>query len=201
LSDNYLILIDNREKQPLTFPSHLVLLDPAHPPWSNKTRTVRIHTHPARLSTADYFATPHPSPDSALPDLNEEGWSRYILGEAPRSCIIERKGSASELMGNLFKKDRYESLCGHLERMSKFDRSYLVLEGDPQSLLKPSQYCPNPHLAIDALQRVLARYNTSFILFPTYTLSRRLAFGEWVARTLINAAPSSYSQLPLPAAH
>jgi hypothetical protein len=74
----YTILVDEREKRPLPFPSHLVLWDPSSLPTSPRAVSVRLLTRSARLLSAD-----------------------YCLDEPSPLLLVERKGSYRELAGNL----------------------------------------------------------------------------------------------------
>ena len=49
------ILVDDREKKPLAFPSTLVMLNPNQVPERKAQVTIKIATEKARLDTADYL--------------------------------------------------------------------------------------------------------------------------------------------------
>ena len=86
------VLIDNREKKPLSFPTHLVVLDRKALPTSGKSRTVVVRTQPQTLKTGDY---------------------RLVGG----TSAIERKGSFAEIANNCLTTDgrrRFLECCRRL---------------------------------------------------------------------------------------
>lgn len=162
---SYTIECDNREKVPLLFPDHISLLDDATPPTMRVSRTARIFTVKRRLPTAD-----------------------YILQDAPHAAIVERKKNLVEIATNVLDRKRRPLFVEQLLRMQEWPRRLLFIEGDPVSLFKPHHHLPDPHCAMDALQRLLMEHRVELLLFPANTVPRRRQLGEYIARWLINAS-------------
>lgn len=156
----YLILVDEREKKPLSFPEHIVCLDDVKDPTSQRGITVRIRTQKRTIKTGDYCIDGHAS-------------------------VVERKGSIDEIAQNLLTTDgrrRFTDCCKRLR--DETANPLLMLEGlvgMPQ--VKPGK--PHPGLAIDALMRILNEHRIHLIVLPTGTSGQRRAAAEWVARWLI----------------
>jgi ERCC4-type nuclease len=87
-----MILVDEREKKPFTFPEHIVCLDPTKEPWAQRGVTIRLRTQKRTLKTGDY----------AIDGSN---------------CVVERKGSINEITQNLLTQDgrrRFSDCCKRL---------------------------------------------------------------------------------------
>lgn len=155
-----LILVDEREKKPFTFPEHVVCLDPTRDPCAQRGVTVRLRTQKRTLKTGDYA----------------------IDGG---TAVVERKGSLDEIAQNLLTQDgrrRFTDCCKRLRDTT--DRPLLLLEG-LVGMPEPRPGKPHPGLAIDALMRILQEYAIGLMVLPTGTAGQRRAAGEWTARWLI----------------
>ena len=166
----YTILVDEREKRPLVFHSHLPVWDPSSLPCSPSMRTLALTTASKTLDTGDYVLQGH-----------EAG------------TVIERKNSLSELANNLTRPEPRRRFIAELVRLQPFRRRILLLEGTPLSLIedaaiatrsgRPSQPAP---IVRDLLLTVLRDYHVELMVLPASTVSHRRAMGEWVAATLIH---------------
>ena len=162
----FVILRDTREKKPLIFPETMTFLSDEKPPWHRREKTVRIRVHEHPLKTGDYCLLEHES-----------------------NVLIERKGSIRELMGYCLTKDGLRRFTNQVDRLrSECQRPFLLLEGTPMDLQRPTLHVDKPGLALDSFQRILFERQIPLILLPAGTTSARKAVGEWVARLLINGA-------------
>jgi hypothetical protein len=164
------IVVDDREKKPLAFPSTIVFLDPSKMPTHKKQTTIRIHTEKARLNTAD-----------------------YLLKGDPTVGGIERKGSISEIAQNCLTNDGRRKFVDCLKRLrDEFSKPYLLFEGDIHKIQSAKIHIPgppfNPGIAVDSLMRLTLEYDVPIYLMPCSTIAQRRATGEWAARLLINTA-------------
>lgn len=164
---SYTILIDKRERKPLVFPRHIVMLDPSKPPGHQKPVTVALTAEPARLTTGDYQL---------------KGFEHKV--------IVERKGSLDEIAMNTVTGDRARFIAELDRLVAECERPVLMLEGTPLSLQTSTKQTIQPGLGVDGLQRLLYQYGIPLLMLPTTTSSMRLKAGEWVARLLINGAIS-----------
>ena len=113
----------------------------------------------------------------------------YCLLGYEKTTLIERKGSLREVAGNCLTKDgirRFTSQVDRLKEAAKYP--YLLLEGTPVELQRPTIHVEKPGLALDSFQRILLERNVPFLLLPALTTTSRRALGEWAARLLINGA-------------
>jgi hypothetical protein len=156
----YTILVDEREKKPLTFPEYIVCLNPGKDPCHQTGTTVRLITQKRTMKTGDYKIDGHPA-------------------------LLERKGSISEISQNLLTHEgrrRFTECCRRLRDESPCPA--VMLEG---LVIMPEVIAGKPHpgLAIDALLRILNEYRIQLLVLPTSTAGQRRAAGEWTARWLI----------------
>lgn len=162
---DWVILVDEREKRPLTIPSHLVVWDRSSPPLSPRTCTLRLTVRKTRLPTGDYLLESHPN-----------------------KVICERKGSLAELGGNLLTPEGRRKFVAEMERLkSQCSHPLLLLEGAPHTLSKNTRG-HDPALVRDTLMGLLHEYNVEMLLLPTDSSSARTACGEWLAAKLITGA-------------
>ena len=166
LKREWVILQDTREKKPLLFPETLVMLNDAKPAWHRRSCTVRLRVEKHPLKTGDYC----------------------LLGHE-KTALIERKGSLREVAGYCLSKDGCRRFTSQVDRLkAEAALPYLLLEGTPMDLLRPTLHVEKPGLAMDSFQRILYEKSVPLILLPAATTSARKAVGEWVARLLINGA-------------
>ena len=162
------LVIDTREKVPLHFPAHLVVLDDKTPPLQKKAVTVKLSTVKERLKTGDYLLQGHRD-----------------------QVLVERKGSLREVAQNCLSGDR-DRFLKSLERMRDECRvPILFLEGSITKFLgMPSKELGDiqPELCLDALIRLTLRFGIHLFIQPTATLSQRRRAGEMVARFLLAGA-------------
>ena len=152
----------------MVFPETMACLDDSVSVTRRKDVTVRIHSVDHKMDTGDY----------AL-----QGYEDVVL--------IERKGSLREIAGYCLTKDGRRRFINQVDRLKEqAKKPYLLLEGTPQDLKKPTVYVPKPHLALDAFQRILLERDVPLLLLPSTTQAARRGMGEWVARLLINGALS-----------
>lgn len=160
MKKEYTILVDEREKKPLTFPEYIVCLNPGKDPCHQTGTTVRLITQKRTMKTGDYKIDGHPA-------------------------LLERKGSISEISQNLLTSEgrrRFTECCRRLRDESPCPA--VMLEG---LVIMPEVIAGKPHpgLAIDALLRILNEYRIQLLVLPTSTAGQRRAAGEWTARWLI----------------
>lgn len=162
------IIIDSREQVPLLFPKSILLHRPSLPPL-----TVLLHTLVSTLTTGDY----------AL--LSHEG-----------VCLVERKASIAEVSGNCLSKDR-ERFERTLARLADVAHPYLLLEGSPADLLRPSERAPSPEEALSCLLSRLTHHRiTPIFAGRCSTPDSRRAAGSLVAHLLLSHLPPSTGQKP-----
>jgi hypothetical protein len=155
------VLIDSREKKPLTFPAHLVVLDRSKPPTAGRSRTLTVRTQSQTIKTGDY---------------------RLVGG----SSAIERKGSFEEIAGNCMTMDgrrRFLDCCKRL--VGECRTACLLFEGaiggfDVRAGL------PHPGVATDALLDIIGEHGLPLMLLPLSTTGQRRAAGEWALRWLLS---------------
>ena len=164
------ILVDDREKKPLPFPSTIVMLNPHHQPHLKKQVTVQITTQKARLKTAD-----------------------YLVQGADTVGGIERKGAISEVAQNCLVQAGRKKFIDCLQRLQDtFKYPLLLFEGDIHKIQTAKMHGPgppfNPGIAVDALIRLTVEYKVPIFMMACTTIAQRRATGEWAARLLINTA-------------
>ena len=160
----WILISDTREQVPLTFPQHLVMLDPRRPPTLKKRMTVRVHVIEKALDAGDYALEGHK-------DL----------------VVVERKGSLREVAFNCLNpadRSRFLAALGRLSESCRYP--VLFLEGNPAVIQRQIDTDLDMACAVDALQRVLRGYGVEFLLYSTTTDAARKAAGQWIARLLIN---------------
>ena len=162
------IVVDDREKKPLAFPSTLIFLDPSKLPTHKKQTTLKINVEKARIKTAD-----------------------YLLKGDPTVGGIERKGSISEIAQNCLTTDGRRKFVDCLKRLKdNFKYPILLFEGEIHKVQSARIHIPgpkfNPGIAVDALMRLTLEYEVPIYLMPCTTIAQRRATGEWAARLLIN---------------
>tara|TARA_B100001093_G_scaffold518394_1_gene603034 strand:- start:2416 stop:2958 length:543 start_codon:yes stop_codon:yes gene_type:complete len=168
LKREFVILQDTREKKPLLFPETISMLDDTKPPWFRRSARIRLRVEKYPLKTGDYC----------------------LLGHE-KTALIERKGSLREVAGYCLTKDGCRRFISQVDRLKdEAALPYLLLEGTPMDLLRPTTHVEKPGLAMDSFQRILYEKNVPLILLPAATTTARKAVGEWVARLLINGVIS-----------
>jgi len=164
------VLIDSREKKPLTFPAHLVVLDRARLPTAGRSRTVTVRTQSETMKTGDY---------------------RLVGGKA----AIERKGSFEEIASNCLTADgrrRFIECCKRLR--SEVQSACLLFEGAIGGF-EVRAGLPHPGVATDALLDIIGEHGLPLMLLPLSTTGQRRAAGEWALRWLLSQ-DSSRKQEP-----
>jgi len=162
------IIQDDREKTPLLFPSHLVMLDAAHPPCDRRSCTVALTVTKKRLVTGDYALAGHES-----------------------KVLIERKKHLPELFKNLLTpsgRERFVAACDRLR--SECEHPILLLEGNIEHLVRTARPTldVDPWLVVDALHRICLERRIQVLYLSASTPNHRRSVGEEVARLLINGA-------------
>ena len=170
----YTVVQDSREKIPLLFPKHLVMLDPAKRPSPTAVKSVRLNLSVERLGDG------HPE--------MERG--DYYLRGYPDRVVVERKGSIAELAMNCFRPRRRARIRDEAAYLASHCRRPIwMVFGSPRTLLTPTKSVPNPGPAVDCLLDILEEHRVELWIVPkpTLTTSRRAA-GEMVARAMIRSA-------------
>ena len=155
------VLIDSREKKPLTFPAHLVVLDRKALPTSGRSRTLTVRTQSQTLKTGDY---------------------RLVGGQS----AIERKGSFEEIAGNCLTLDgrrRFTDCCKRL--VGECRTACLLFEGSIGTF-DVRAGLPHPGVATDALLDIIGEHRLPLMLLPLSTTGQRRAAGEWALRWLLS---------------
>ena len=130
------VLIDNREKRPLLFPSYITI---DHPRIIGKTQKIKVITQSIHLPAGDYLL---------------KGYSDC--------CIAERKGSQSEVIHNLFNpKDSARQGRALKKLVSACRHPILLLEVSPSKLLSPSGFLNgwDPDVLLHRITRTISQYN------------------------------------------
>jgi hypothetical protein len=155
--------VDTRERKPLSFPAYLaVMVDPVR----RTHTTTAIRTVSQKLETAD-----------------------YVCLEAPEGVVIERKGSLDEISKNVLTSTGRRRFIAELERLNDCCKwPYILFEGTPATIARPTKRNPSPHLGIDALLELSLCYNVPMLLLPSGGVAARRRIGEYAARLLIRGA-------------
>ena len=143
------VQVDDREKLPLLFPATVRV-------WTGqKSRLVRVSVERVRLNCGD-----------------------YRLKEAPRLCLVERKGSAEELYRNLMDPEDSRRQARAFSRLARGARyPYLLVETAASTLLCRTPRTPEPERFLQRLSRVLSQFGLHLMLLPqtSTSASRRVA--------------------------
>lgn len=157
------ITIDSREKVPLLFPSNII--------WYRdrgygEGHLVKVKTKVAKLDYGD-----------------------YLLSNWPNAAVIERKGSLDELNQNLLTDD-YERFMSATRRLCENCRHpYLLLDTSIATLWTPTERCPSPERAWDALCQILSTFGVRLLWGGNakHAGPRRI-LGEQILRILLSHA-------------
>ena len=161
MSQTVTVLIDAREKKPLTFPAHMVVLDRKALPTAGKSRTVTVRTQSETMKTGDY---------------------RLVGGKS----AIERKGSFEEIANNCLTTDgrrRFMDCCRRLR--DECHTACLLFEGAIGGF-EVRAGLPHPGVATDALLDIIGEHGLPLMLLPLSTVGQRRAAGEWALRWLLS---------------
>lgn len=171
------ILVDSREKRALPLPSTMEVRD-----WStfyprDGMVTVRIHTKEVALITGDYCVEGH-----------------------SRDCLIERKGSLTELSKNLRDSVDRVRFFKQLERLrDESDHPVLFVEGDPLSWGTKRTDGIDPFLLRDCLFQAQHRFGVHLVLLPCNSASARREAAKWLVALLlsrIHTRPDPRPEIP-----
>ena len=135
--DKVTVLIDDREKFPILFPGYVRWFSDPHSP-----HLIHVLTEKRRLVVGD-----------------------YLLHECPDGCVVERKGSAVELAGNLVTSDRRRAVAAFRRLCSRCRRPVLVCDfsiSDLQRELRPGGLMPG--LVISELMRLLSDLDIGLVM-------------------------------------
>lgn len=161
---SFTVLVDTRERYPFLFPSSVVWY-----PYCTASLgyTVEIKTKREELSFGDYCL---------------EGHEHVVC--------IEKKGSLSELTGNLLTKDRNRAVRAFQRLADAVQHPYLFLEMGMAELFpaRPSDYEGNPELILDSLFDILHKLKIGCHLVgkPRSNPARRRV-GTYAIHLLLNA--------------
>ena len=132
------VQVDSREKIPFLFP--------ATTSWGEgkNARLVPVHVEVCTLDAGD-----------------------YRLAEYPTSCVIERKGTASELWTNLFSKDSERQARAFARLSEAADHAYLFLHAPPHDLIVESTRVPDPAALVHRMAYCIGRFGLHLVILPT----------------------------------
>lgn len=154
------VLVDDRERNPLTFPGVLTLYGGGAPQLSKVVVTRK------RLPTGDYAIR------------GQEGL-----------VLLERKEGIAEVWQNTCTDDQWR-FRRMLNRMKQECRQPVLLYmGDPVEFTRPTDRVPDPQKALDRLVMLCAGYQMPLLMVrPGSTVASRAALGETVIRWLLATA-------------
>jgi hypothetical protein len=115
----------------------------------------------------------------------------YALSAARTGCVIERKGSASEIITNMLDPVDNARQLRSFDKLAACDYPVLLLEQTPSALLTynprdPTHTGGDPSLAFDRLlEAVMSRGIHLLFVGSCNTPDRRIRVGELVARILL----------------
>lgn len=115
----------------------------------------------------------------------------YALAGAEDVCVVERKGSISEICKNMscFDSARQNS---SFERLAKVRHPVILVEQTLGDLLRPSKYAPNPAESLDALFAMIIAHGILPWLVGNCDLpAKRRIVGELVLRLMVAYKESS----------
>jgi len=174
----YTIAVDHRERKPLDFPRTLRMLSITADPLKCVPEVVAITTKSCRLPSADYL----------LAQCEDEVGSVYQVQD---TALVETKRSVGEIAGNVFTSaHKRANFAKCLRGLREARVRALLIEGTLGSYYKPTRYCPEPGLAMDALMRLCWEHEVPLLVLPGGTSDQRTVAAEHVARLLINGAMS-----------
>ena len=156
------VIVDSREKQPWPFPVHFARYDHA----LGQRVLHEISTKKAELEFGD-----------------------YILEEAPRGCVIERKKNLRELLTNCTNPRRRANFVTELERLrERCAHPVLVLEGDLHDLSTGPGSETEKISARDAFLGLMMEYGIPWVTVRSRTRDQRRSTGMWALALLLAGA-------------
>ena len=133
------VLVDSREKFPLLFPASVL--------W-----------YPTRAARPHYLI-------NIVPETKRMSEGDYAMKGYEDVCLIERKGSLSELSSNLCSKDYKRAHSAFVRLTKACTHPYLLLEETPAGIL-PTTYKhdrPTPDRVVDAFFREVSELKIPLI--------------------------------------
>jgi ERCC4-type nuclease len=162
---SWTIIVDTREKRPLPFPDHLVVMDHRSPADDPKLTTVSLNLKHDTLRTGD-----------------------YVLEGFEKAGVIERKKDLLELNGNLCSGTGRVRFLKELDRFKDFASPAILLEVSAP-VKAPSNFQNfKPSAVRDMLLMVCVSRNIPLMTFNATSSSGRRMSAEWAASFLIQAA-------------
>lgn len=153
------VLVDTREKRPLKFPSTIKWYQTR----AAKGETLLIQAKPSTLSTGDYTL---------------EGYEE--------TCIVERKGSLTELANNLLGDDWKRSTAAFDRLATTTEHPYLLVECSAAELRTQTKHVYEPARVVDALCALIERHNLRLILCGRCnTITQKRTVGEMILRLML----------------
>lgn len=153
--------VDDRERKPLTFPTHLRVRT-----GGKGIATYEIVVRDAHLSAGD-----------------------YRLAEYPRAGLCERKGGLQELAQNLYSADRVRFNRAHARLHSAASYPFWLVECSSADLLRPPPHGTAKHGDVwDGFSKLCLAHGTPMIFCPASSPRQKSQAGELVVRALIQAA-------------
>ena len=110
----------------------------------------------------------------------------YTLEGHEETCIVERKGSLTELATNLLMDD-YRRADAAFSRLSNSTRNpYLLVECSAAELRTRSKYVHEPARVVDALAAMMERYKLRLILCGRCnTITQKRTVGDMILRLML----------------
>lgn len=159
------VLIDKREKLPITFPASLKFW----PDRGLRPVFVPVSTKKVTMKAGDY----------ALKGFED-------------TCLIERKGSVRELHNNLLTKDWARCQRAFNKLYLATTHPCLLLEIPTSDFLRVTKEVPNPERVFDILTRVVRKYGFQLWFAGNCKHPRtRRALGEQMIRVMLAHAMGS----------
>lgn len=162
---SWTILIDKREKKPLPFPDHLVVMDHRSSADDPRLTTVILKTKYETLETGD-----------------------YVLEGYEKAGVVERKKDLVELHGNLCSATGRARFLRELERFRSFSSPALLLETSHGEKAPVAFENYRPTAVRDLLLMLCVSRSIPLMTFNATSLTARRNSAEWAASFLIQAA-------------
>jgi len=171
------VQVDTREKCPLLFPSIIEINDPDK---TFKKIRIPITTQKIKLDIGD-----------------------YRLAEFPNCCVVERKGSQSEIYKNLFNPKDQIRQAKAFRKLTTAQHPILLLELSPSALLSKTAtnrgwFLNSPDVLLHRLSMVIVKYRLHLIWItkPT-TVNARRTLGKAIIHLMLGYALRDLIDVPV----
>lgn len=162
------VQIDSREKRPMVFPSSIRVEGEG---VSRSTKIIKVKTETVMLHAGD-----------------------YRLKEYPNECVIERKGSQSELITNLFNvKDMQRQARAFNKLAENSNHPILMIECSPQQILTQCTHLKHPDILLDRLYRIAKKFGLEILWMPSaYSITARRQIGKFLIHVMLHNSYKEY---------